>query len=144
MDLEEQRLKHQIQERENALRGKVETLKDRLERIRRLGDVKFLMGHHTGLALAGSVLAGFVARRFTGGRNRLYNSNGAYGVDFRNATRSETAPTRLWEPILAIVSAVATRTAIGLIGELGKKLVPGKNRARRRSEHDVQGSRDEP
>ena len=133
MDLEEQRLKHRIQERENALREKVDTLKDRLERIKRLGDVNLLVSHHTGVALAGSVLVGFVTRRLTDGRNRHYRANGSYRANFRNATppRSESAPTmRLWEPVIAALSAVATRAAIGMIGQIGKKFVSRRHRAR--------------
>jgi len=132
MDLEEQRLKHQIQERESALRAKVDTLKDRLGRIRRLSDVKLLVDHHTGLAMGGSVLVGFLARRFTAGRNHDHRANGAYRADFRNPpSKSESAPaTRLWEPVIAAVSAVAARAAIGLIGEIGKKFVPRRHRAR--------------
>jgi hypothetical protein len=138
MDLEEQRLKHRIQERETALRKKVDTLKDRLERIKRLGDVNFLVGHHPGLTLAGSVVVGFLVQRFTDGRNRHYHSNGAHRTDSRNATApgSESAPaTRRWEPVIAVFSAVATRAAIGLIGEIGKKFVPWRHRARQSGYH---------
>ncbi|MGB7951894.1 MAG: hypothetical protein WCH75_29765 [Candidatus Binatia bacterium] len=136
IDSEEQRLRQRVEERENALREKVNTLKDRAAQIAQLRDVKFLVGHHPGLMLGGSFLVGFLVRKLTGGKNRHDHFNGAYRNDFRYAPppRSESASGRLWEPIIAIVSAVATRTALGLVGELGRKFIPGQRS--RRSEHD--------
>jgi hypothetical protein len=139
IDSEEQRLRQSVEERENALRDQVETLKARLTHIAQLRDVKFLVGHHPGWMLGGSFLVGFLVRKLAGGRNRDHHFDGAYRNAFRYGPppRSEAASGKLWEPIIAIVSAVATRTALGLVGELGRKFVPG--RRSRRSEHDSRG-----
>jgi hypothetical protein len=145
MDLEEQRLKQHIQDRETALREKVGMVKDRLERTKRLADVKFLVGQRPGLMMAGSVLMGAVLRRLTNRKGRPYYANDAAHPEVRNSTvlGSNTAPARLWEPVVGILSAVATRAAIGMIGEIGKTFGRRKQRAKRsRQIHSDGDSRD--
>ena len=134
MDSEEQRLRQRVQDREDALRDKVDTLKARVAQIAQLRDVKFLVGQHPGLMLGGSFLVGFLLRRLTGGKNHKDHFNGAYRNDFRYAPPPREQASKIWEPIIAIVSAVATRTALGLVGELGRKFMPGQRS--RRSERD--------
>jgi hypothetical protein len=131
MDLEEERLKRRVEEREMALRQKVKSLKDRFDELKRMSDVKYLARQHPGLAVAGSILAGIMVKRLVGGK-RHHNTNGADRTQDA-APRSTGATAKLWDPIVAIFSAVATRTAIGFVSEIGKRCVSWR--------HDKQQSR---
>jgi hypothetical protein len=133
MDLEEERLKRRVEEREMALRQKVKTLKDRLDELKRMSDIKYLARQRPGLALAGSILAGIMVKRLVGGK-RHHNPNGAYRAQGA-APRSATA--KLWDPMVAILSAVATRTAIGVVSEIGKRCVSWR-RDKQQSREDFQ------
>src|SRR5262245_66277579 len=76
MDLEEQRLKHDVDVREEALKEKVRILKERVEDLKRMTDVKSQVESRPVWALAGSFLAGFVARKWVGRKNRR-SANGS-------------------------------------------------------------------
>ena len=120
MDSEEQRLKHRVEAREIALKTKINMLKERIERLKRMGDVKSQVEERPGLMFTGSVLAGFIVKRLVNGKNR--HPANTYRTDSRNAN----AAGRIWDPVSAIISAVATRAALGLVRELGKRLVSGR------------------
>jgi hypothetical protein len=72
--------------------------------------------------LAGSALIGFIVKKLAGGRNRRYENDGAH-----RSRRGYSGPTsariggRLWDPIIAVMTAVATRTAIGLVNDIFRR-----------------------
>src|SRR4029434_10095577 len=76
MDLEEQRLKHRVDLSEEALKEKVNIFKERIEDLQRMRDVKSKVEERAVLTFAGSVLAGFLARKWVGRKNR--HSTDAY------------------------------------------------------------------
>ena len=118
MDLEEQRLKHQIEAREMALKQKINLLRERIERFKRMADVKSKVQQRPGLMLMGSILAGFLTKKLVIGKNR--HSPSLYHTDSRPVPMSGTATG-------AIVSAIASRAAIGIISEIASKLVPRRH-----------------
>ena len=122
MDLEEQRLKHQIEARETALKKKISALKERIEHFKRMVDVKSKVQQRPVLMLTGSILAGFLTKTLLSGKNRPSSYN--YHADSRPAPISGIAAGRFWDPASAIISAIATRAAIGIISEIARKLVP--------------------
>jgi hypothetical protein len=130
MDLEEQRLRHQIEARQTALREKIIVLKERIERLKRMGDVKSKVEQRPGLMFMGSVLAGFIIKRLVSGKKRhpVYT----YPTDSPKALSptSLSAAGQLWDPVSAIISALATRTVLRIISEM-KKLIPRRHEARR-------------
>jgi hypothetical protein len=65
MDLEEKRIRKRIEEREIALKAKVDQLKQRIERIKRMSDVKAMVQQRPALMVAGSVVTGFLVRKLT-------------------------------------------------------------------------------
>jgi len=125
MNSEEEQLRRRVEERQLALSEKVNTLKQRVERVKHLGDIDSVIKEHPGVALAGSVLTGFILRKFAGRKTR--NGNGAY--------RQPLAPTpmtlgqRLWDPVIAIVTGVATRAAVDLVAEITKTVIPWRRKA---------------
>jgi hypothetical protein len=139
MDLEEERLKRRVEEREMALRQKVKTLKDRLDELKRMSDVKHLARQHPGLAVACSIQAGMMVKRLVGGK-RYHNTNDAYRTQGAAAPRSTGATAKLWDPMVAILSAVATRTALGFVSEIGKRCVSWRH-DKRQSREDFQNRR---
>ena len=64
MDLEEQRLKHRVDIREEALKEKVKVLKERIADLKRITDVKSKVEERPVLTFAGSVLAGLIAGKW--------------------------------------------------------------------------------
>ena len=85
MDLEEQRLKHRLDVREEALKEKVNILKERIGDLKRMIDVKSKVEERPGLIFAGSILAGFMARKWVGRKNR--HSADGYRAGRRGITR---------------------------------------------------------
>ena len=81
MDLEEQRLKHRVDLSEEALKEKVNIFKERIEDLKRMRDVKSKVEERPVLTFAGSVLAGFLARKWVGRKNR--HSTDAYSANRR-------------------------------------------------------------
>jgi hypothetical protein len=127
MDLEEQRLKHRIDIREEALKEKVEILKDRIGDLKRMTDVKSKVEERPVLIFAGSVLAGFIARKWIGQKNR--HSADAYRAGRRanHSPISASAAGGLPDPVTAILSAIATRAVVGIVTELAKKVMPHRH-----------------
>jgi hypothetical protein len=120
MDLEEQRLKHNISIRQDALKEKVNLLKERIEQLKRIADVKSKVEQRPGLMFTGSILAGFLTKKLVKGKKRhpAYTNR----PDSRDALASATGG--LWDPMSAIISTIATRAAVGIIGEIVGKLMP--------------------
>jgi hypothetical protein len=136
MDLEEERIRHRIEEREKALKEKVNLLKERVERIKRMADVKAMVCRRPALMVAGSVLTGFLLKKLT---SRRHAGNGAYRSSSRHAeydgrypeTRPMRSSIRLKDHLIAILAGVASRTAINVLSDLAKQIVPGKYDVRR-------------
>lgn len=118
MDLEEQRLKHNIEIREEALKEKVNLLKERIEQLKRITDVKSKVEQRPGLMFTGSILAGFLTKKLVTGKKL----HAAY--THRADSREASATGGLWDPMSAIISTIATRAAVGIIGEIVGKLMP--------------------
>src|SRR5262245_6952447 len=131
MDSEEQRLKHRVDVREEALKEKINLLKGRLEDLKRMRDVKSKVEERPVLTFAGSVLAGFLARKWVGRKNR--HSTDAYRANRRenHSSMSASAAGGLRDPVAAIVSAIATRAVVGIVTELAKKVMPHRHEASR-------------
>jgi hypothetical protein len=127
MDLEEQRLKHRVDLSEEALKEKVNIFKERIEDLKRMRDVKSKVEERPVLTFAGSVLAGFLARKWVGRKNR--HSTDAYREN--HSPMSASAAGGLRDPVAAIVSAIATRAVVGIVTELAKKVMPHKHEASR-------------
>ena len=128
MNLEEEQLKHRVEERQLALTKKVNSLKERAEQIKQMTDVRSIAKERPAIMLAGSVLVGFIVKKLTSARSRRYANDGAYRMDSRRGFSSRTG-VRLWEPIVAAMTAVATRTAIGLVNEIfHRRHEPGPSR----------------
>jgi hypothetical protein len=120
MDLEEQRLKHQIEASEMALKQKINLLKERIEHFKRMADVKSKVQQRPGLMFTGSILAGFLTKKLATGK-KLHPAY-THRADSRDAQASATGG--LWDPMNAIISTIATRAAVGIIGEIVGKLMP--------------------
>jgi len=125
MNSEEEQLRRRVEERQLALKEKVNSLKQRVEQVKRMGDINSAIKERPGIVLAGSVLTGYILRKFA--RRKTRNGNGAY--------RQPLAPTpmtlgqRLWDPVIAIVTGVATRAAVDLVAELTKTVIPWRRKA---------------
>lgn len=122
MNSEEEQLKRRVEERQLALNEKVNSLKQRVEQVKRLGDINSAIKERPGIVLAGSVLTGYILRKFA--RRKTRNGNGAY----RQPT-PVTLGQRLWEPVIAIVTGVATRAAVDLVAEVAKTVMPWRRKA---------------
>ena len=118
MNLEEQQLKRRVEEHQLALTEKVNSLKERVEQIKRMTDVRSAAKERPAIMLAASVLVGFIAKKLASSRSRRHANNGAYGMDSGKSFSSARIGGRLWEPIVAAMTAVATRTAIGLVNDM--------------------------
>ena len=130
MDLEEQRLKHRVDLSEEALKEKVNIFKERIEDLKRMRDVKSKVEERPVLTFAGSVLAGFLARKWVGKKNP--DSTDAYRANRReNPSMSASAAGGLRDPVAAIVSAIATRAVVGILTELARKVMPHRHEASR-------------
>jgi hypothetical protein len=136
MDLEEEQLKRRVEERQLALTEKVNSLKERVEQIKRMADVRAAAKERPAMLFAGSVLIGFIAKKLASTRSRRHANDGNYQMDSGRGFSSASARAggRLWEPIVAAMTAVATRTAIGLVNEmLHKRHEPDRSRHSSRS-----------
>ena len=131
MDLEEQRLKHQVDMREEALKEKVRILKERIEDLKNLTDVKSKVEERPVLTFAGSVLAGLIAGKWIKRKNR--HSADGYRASRRgkHAPMSASAAGGLPDPVTAILSAIATRAVVGIVSELAKKVIPHRHEKQR-------------
>jgi hypothetical protein len=130
MNLDEEQLKRRVEERQLALTEKVKRLKERVEQLKQMTDVRSVTKERPAIMLAGSVLVGFLVKKFMSGRNRNY-PDGAYRMDAGRgfSANSGRFRGRLWEPIIAAVTTVATRTAIGLVNDmLHKRQETGRSR----------------
>jgi hypothetical protein len=134
----EEELRRHVEERQRALREKVNDLKQRLERIKRMGDIKSVIKERPGVVFAGSVLTAFMLKKMAGRKNRNRMGNGAYRRADRNPGSLTPAAGWFWDPAIAIISALASRTAIGIGIEIGKKLMPQRHE-NWRSERNVTG-----
>lgn len=121
MNLEEEQLKRRVEERERALKEKVNSLKERVAQIKEMTDVRTVAKKRPAIMVAGSVLVGFIVKRLAS--SRRYAKDGVYRMDSHRSGLSTSARSggRLWEPIIAAMTAVATRTAIGLVNDLFHK-----------------------
>lgn len=129
MNLEEEQLKRRVEERQLELTKKVNSIKERLEQIKQMTDVRSIVRERPAIVLAGSVLVGFIVKKLTSARSRRYANDGAYRIDSGRGFSSARLGVRLWEPIVAAMTAVATRTAIGLVNEIfHRRHDPGPSR----------------
>ncbi len=135
MDSEEERIRHRISERETALKTKVNLLKYRFERIRRMTDVKAAVGERPALMVAGSVVTGFLLKKLTSRRD---TRNGAYratrrGIeqDWRYAEARPRPAAKLKDEFIAVISVVAGRIVMNILSELARRVIPGKLDVRR-------------
>jgi hypothetical protein len=136
MNLEEEQLKRRVEERQRALTEKVNSLKERVAQIKRMTDVKSVARERPAIMIAGSVLIGFIVKKLASSRSRRYVNDDAYRMDSGRGVSSTSAKTggRLWEPIMAAMTAIATRTAIGLVNDmLHKRHEPRRPRQNSRS-----------
>jgi hypothetical protein len=131
MDLEEQRLKHRMRLGEEALKEKVNIFKERIEDLKRMRDVKSKVEERPVLTFAGSVLAGFLARKWVGRKNQ--HSTDAYRANRRenHSSISASAAAGFRDPVAAIVTAIATRAVVGIVTELVRKVMPHRHEAPR-------------
>ena len=118
MNLEEQQLKRRVEEHQLALTEKVNSLKERVEQMKRMTDVRSAAKERPAIMLAASVLVGFIAKKLASSRSRRHANDGAYRIDSEKSFSSARTGGRLWEPIVAAMTAVATRTAIGLVNDM--------------------------
>ncbi|HEY7319451.1 MAG TPA: hypothetical protein VIE89_17940 [Candidatus Binatia bacterium] len=118
MDLEEERLRHQIEDHERALKQKIKTLKERFEHLKSMADVKAQVRQHPALMLTGSIFAGFLTKKLVGSKDRR--------APYPEHINSHPAPAP-GNAASAIISAIATRAAIGIITEVVGKLLPRKH-----------------
>jgi hypothetical protein len=127
MNLEEEQLKRRVEERQLALTEKVNNLRERVEQLKQMTDVRSVTKERPAIMLAGSVLVGFIVKKLISARSRHYPNDGAYRMD--SGRGLNTGRFRLWEPIIAAMTTVATRTAIGLVNDmLHKRHEPGHSR----------------
>src|SRR5262245_37655367 len=131
MDLEEQRLKHRVDLSEEALKEKVKILKERIEDLKRMRDVKSKVEERPVLTFAGSVLAGLIAGKWIKRKNR--HSADAYRANRQenHSPMSASVAGGLRDPVAAIVSAIATRAAVGIVTELAKRVFPHRHEKQR-------------
>ena len=136
MDAEEEHIRSRIEEREKALRQKVNLLKERVEQIKKMADVKAMVYRRPALMVAGSVVTGFVLKKMTSrrhGGNNGYRSvarNAGYDGDTRERPRNRPS-TKLKDALVAVLTGVASRTATNVLSDLSKQIIPGKYDVRR-------------
>jgi hypothetical protein len=135
MDLEEERIRQRISERETALKAKVNLLKYRFERIKHMTDIKAVVGERPALMVAGSVFTGFLLKKLT---SRRHAGNGAYRgtrrsieQDWRYAEARPRFLGKLKEEFIAVISVVAGRIVMNVLSELARRAIPGKVDIRR-------------
>jgi hypothetical protein len=148
MDLEEEHIRQRIEEREKALKQKVNLLKERIERVKRMGNVKAMVYKRPALMVAGSVLTGFLVKKLA---SRRHAGNGAYRSSARYAEYEGGYPERprkrssvkLKDHLIAILTGVASRTAMNVLSDLTKQIIPRKYDVRR-AERNFRTSRHNP
>jgi hypothetical protein len=120
MDSQEEQLKRRAEERRLALMEKVNELKQRADNLKQMTDVRFITRRRPAVMVAGSVLIGFIIKKLASSRNRRYANDGAYRDSGRSYSTADSSRIggRLWDPIIAAMTAVATRTAIGLVNDI--------------------------
>jgi hypothetical protein len=136
IDAEEEHIRSRIEEREKALKEKVNLLKQRIEQIKRMADVKALVKRRPTLMVAGSVLTGFFLKRMALRRHSL---NGAHRFSARHIRyeggRSKRprmgTSSKLKDALVAILAGVASRTVTTVLTDLTKQIIPGKYDVRR-------------
>ena len=135
MDLEEERIRQRIAERENALKAKVNLLKQRVERIRQMTDIKAIVGERPALMVAGSVVTGFLLKKLI---SRRHADNGTYRASRRGLEHDglymEARPRssgKLKDEFIAVFSVVAGRIAMNVLSDLARRMIPGKSDVRR-------------
>ncbi len=135
MDSEEERIRDRIAEREKALKEKITLLKQRVERVRELTDVKAIVGERPALMVAGSVLTGFLLKKLVSRRhagNSVYRGSRRgpeYNGRYRERRRSVLGT--LKDEFIAVISVVAGRIAMDILSELTRRIIPGKSDVRR-------------
>ena len=145
MDVEEQRIRHRIEEREIALKEKIGQLKLRLDRIKRMSDVKAMVQQRPAMMVAGSVLTGFLLRKLTSRapepRRRRPADNQALvtQAELRQLDKKHSSG-RFKEHLTAILAGVATRTAMNVLSEFGRQIIPRQTDVRR-AERNFRGMR---
>jgi hypothetical protein len=140
MDSEEQRIRQRIEKRQQALSEKVALIKARVERIKQMSDVKAMATQRPALMIAGSVLAGFLVGKIALGKNNRHARDAAYDSRYYPPppARGGGLFGRFGNQVLAVVTGVATRTAINYFTDLGKDMLPRKSDLRR-AERDFRG-----
>jgi hypothetical protein len=141
MDPEEQRIRQRIAERQRGLTEKINLIKERVERIRHMSDVKSIVAERPALMLAGSVVTGFLVRKILSGKNRRRARDGAYGSNYSYASPPERPRgffSRFGNQVVAVLTGAATRTAISYLSDVGKDMLPRKPDIRR-AERDFRG-----
>lgn len=136
MDREEEHIRQRIEEREKALKQKVNLLKERIERVKRMGDVKGMVYKRPALMVAGSVLTGFLVKKLA---SRRHAGNGAYRSSERYAKYEgsyaerprKRSSVKLMEAFIAVITAVASRTVTNLLSDLTRQIIPRKYDVRR-------------
>ena len=126
MDQEEERLKQQIDVRQAALKEKVRMLKERVEDVKRMGDVRSQVRQRPTLIFTGSLLAGFLTKKLLGGKNR---HSSRYSHRSRPASRSTAEGGHPWaSSASAILSAILIRAGTTIITELIRNPRPRSRR----------------
>ena len=125
MDLEEQRLKHRVDMREEALKEKVKVLKERIADLKRITDVKSKVEERPVLTFAGSVLAGLIAGKWIKRKNGADAYRAGRRGNYSSIAASAAGGVR--DPVAAILSAIATRAVVGIFTELARKVMPHRH-----------------
>jgi hypothetical protein len=141
MDPEEQRIRQRIEERQRAMTEKINLIKERVERIRQMSDLKSIVAERPALTLAGSIMTGFLVRKIVSGKNSRRARKGTHGSRNRYAPPPEREKGffgRFGNQVLAVLTGAATRTAINYLSDVGKDMLPKKSDIRR-AERDFRG-----
>lgn len=141
MDPEEHRIRQRIEERQRALTAKIDLIKERVERIRHMSDVKAMVAERPALMVAGSVVTGFLVRKIVSGKNSRRARDGAYGSKNNYAPTPESRRglfSGFRNHLLAVLTGAATRTAISYLSDVGKDMLPRKSDVRR-AEREFRG-----
>ncbi len=134
MDLEEQKLRDRIETREIALKQKINALKERIERLKRMVDVNSKVQERPGLTLMGSIAAGFLVKKLVGGKK--HSPRYINDADSRGVYTARPVKGSLRNPVSAIISAIAIRATVGIVSEIVRDLLPRRQR-RWQSEGDA-------
>jgi hypothetical protein len=141
MDPEEQRIRQRIEERQRAMTEKINLIKQRVERVRHMSDLKSIVAERPALTLAGSIMTGFLVRKIVSGKNSRRARDHAYASKNNYAPPPERGRgffSSFGNQILAVLTGAATRTAISYLSDVGKDMLPRKSDIRR-AERDFRG-----